>query len=99
MAEKQPEGAAILDAVYAVIQDRQQHPKDGSYTTYLLTEGVDKILKKVGEETSEVIIAAKNSDEGELVYEVGDLLYHLLVLLAAKGVAPEQIYAELRSRR
>ncbi len=99
MASQQLDGAAILDAVYAVIQDRQENPKEGSYTTYLLTEGVDKILKKVGEEASEVIIAAKNTDDNELVYEVGDLLYHLLVLLAAKGVTPEQVYAELRSRR
>lgn len=92
-------GPQILQEVYQVIMDRKVHPKEGSYTNYLLTEGLDKILKKVGEENAEVIIAAKNPDPDELVYEVGDLFYHIMVLLVAKGVKPQKIWEELKSRR
>jgi phosphoribosyl-ATP pyrophosphohydrolase len=82
-----------------VIRQRQKDRPEGSYTTYLFNEGIDKILKKVGEESAEVIIAAKNPDNSELIYEVGDMIYHLLVLLVEKGVDITEIFAELRSRR
>lgn len=89
----------MLEEVYAVIADRDAHPVEGSYTNYLLTKGIDKILKKVGEETAEVIIASKNPDEGELVYETADLLYHLLVLLYDKGIGLPKVAMELADRR
>ena len=73
-------------------------PKEGSYTNYLFDKGLDKILKKVGEEATEVVIAAKNGDTQELVYEMADVLYHLLVLLVEKGVPYEAILEELASR-
>lgn len=93
------EGPAILNELYEVITGRKETRPEGSYTSYLFDKGIDKILKKVGEETAEVIIAAKNPDNSELVYEASDLLYHLLVLLVEKGVDISEIYAELRSRR
>jgi len=89
----------ILNELYGVIADRKSNPKEGSYTCYLFDKGLDKILKKVGEEASETIIAAKNDGKSELVYEVSDLLYHLLVLLVEKGVTLEDIEKELKSRR
>ena len=88
----------IIERLYRVIGDRKENPKKDSYTNYLFDEGLDKILKKVGEETAEVIIAAKNIDRYELIYETGDLLYHLLVLLKEKNVAPDEIFAELSRR-
>jgi phosphoribosyl-ATP pyrophosphohydrolase/phosphoribosyl-AMP cyclohydrolase len=91
--------AKILHEVYDVIVDRTVNPKEGSYTNYLFTKGLDKILKKVGEETAEVIIAAKNKSKEEITYEVSDLMYHLMVLLVERGVALEDIYAELKGRR
>ena len=91
--------AEILKEVYAVIMDRKVHPKEGSYTNYLFTKGVDKILKKVGEETAEVIIAAKNNSKEEIRYEVSDLMYHLMVLLVERGLTLEDIYGELKGRR
>lgn len=91
-------GPQVLQQLYAVIVGRKHNPKPDSYTNYLLHEGLDKILKKVGEEASEVIIAAKNVDNGELIYEAGDLLYHLLVLLVNKGIELEEIWQELSSR-
>lgn len=97
-----PGGAQLgemLDLVYRVIMDRQEKRPEGSYTTYLFAKGLDKMLKKVGEETAEVIIAAKNNSRDELSYEVADLLYHLLVLLVHQGVSLERIAAELRNRR
>lgn len=90
---------SVLTELFAVIKGRKEHPVEGSYTSYLFDKGLDKILKKVGEETAEVIIGAKNSGTEELVYEAADLLYHLLVLLAEKGAEPEDVYRELRSRR
>ena len=93
------EGPAILLELMEVIRQRQKDRPEGSYTTYLFNEGIDKILKKVGEESAEVIIAAKNPDNSELIYEVGDMIYHLLVLLVEKGVDITEIFAELRSRR
>lgn len=89
----------ILEEVYQVIRDRQANPKEGSYTTYLFQEGINKILKKVGEEAAEVIIAAKDPDDEPLIYESADLLYHLMVLLAERGLHPGQVLEELQRRR
>lgn len=92
-------GPGILYELYEVIQDRQAKKPEGSYTAYLFEKGLDKILKKVGEESAEVIIAAKNRDKGEVVYESSDLLYHLLVLLVEQGIDLADIFLELKSRR
>ena len=89
----------MLDEVYAVIQDRQKNPQDGSYTNYLFDKGLDKICKKIGEEAAEVIIAAKNDRPAELSYEIADLLYHLSVLLVEKDINWDEIEQELRRRR
>jgi phosphoribosyl-ATP pyrophosphohydrolase/phosphoribosyl-AMP cyclohydrolase len=91
-------GPGILYELYKVILDRQTKMPESSYTTYLFTKGLDKILKKVGEETAEVIIAAKNRSKAEVVYESSDLLYHLLVLLVEQGVTLDDIFAELSNR-
>lgn len=93
-----PAGPGILYELYNVIVDRQAKLPEGSYTTYLFTKGLDKILKKVGEENAEVIIAAKNRSQAEVIYETSDLLYHLLVLLVEQGVELNDIFAELESR-
>jgi phosphoribosyl-ATP pyrophosphohydrolase/phosphoribosyl-AMP cyclohydrolase len=90
---------AVLDQLYQVIESRERERPSGSYTTYLFNEGIDKILKKLGEESAETIIAAKNDNRGRLVSEVADLLYHLLVLLIARGVSLEEIGKELEQRR
>jgi len=89
---------ATLAGLYARIEDRRAQRPAGSYTTYLFEQGLDKILKKVGEESAETIIAAKNGDAPALVAEVSDLLYHLLVLLVERGVTLEEIEAELSRR-
>lgn len=91
--------ASILQDVYNIIVDRKKNPKEGSYTNYLFEKGIDKILKKVGEESAEVIIAAKNKVEEEVIYEVADLLYHLLVMLVEQGIELDRIYDELHNRR
>jgi phosphoribosyl-ATP pyrophosphohydrolase/phosphoribosyl-AMP cyclohydrolase len=91
--------ASLLYELYDLIADRRANPKEGSYTNYLFEKGIDKILKKIGEEAAEVIIAAKNAGTDELRYEAADLLYHLLVLMNEKGLAPEELFAELASRR
>ncbi|SDJ85500.1 phosphoribosyl-ATP pyrophosphatase /phosphoribosyl-AMP cyclohydrolase [Natronincola ferrireducens] len=96
--EKNEGRAQILQDLYGIIEDRKANPKEGSYTNYLFDKGMDKILKKVGEETAEVIIAAKNPAKEELIYETSDLLYHLLVLLKEKEVPLEDIFQELQSR-
>ena len=88
----------VFQNVYDVITDRKEHPKEGSYTNYLFEKGLDKILKKCGEECSEVIIAAKNNDHNELVMEISDLLYHLTVLMVHQNVTVEDINAELEKR-
>jgi len=88
-----------LKELYGVAMDRKENPKEGSYTNYLFEKGIDKILKKVGEEGAEVIIAAKNGSESEIVYETADLLYHLSVMLADRGVNWDDVYAELSRRR
>ncbi len=90
--------SSILNEVYNVVVDRKENPKEGSYTNYLLDKGIDKILKKVGEETSEVIIGAKNPGTGEIRYEIADLLYHLSVLMVNKGLTWGEVYEELASR-
>lgn len=89
----------VLQEVYNVIADRKVNPKEGSYTNKLFENGIDKILKKVGEEAAEVIIAAKNSSKDELRYEVADLMYHLFVMMVEIGLKPDDIYDELKSRR
>ena len=86
-----------LNELYEIIKNRKAQPKEGSYTNYLFDKGLDKILKKVGEEATEVVIAAKNEDPQELIYETADVLYHLLVLLAEKNIPYEAIEAELAS--
>jgi phosphoribosyl-ATP pyrophosphohydrolase/phosphoribosyl-AMP cyclohydrolase len=83
--------------LYKVIIDRKKNPQEGSYTQYLFDKGIDKILKKIGEEAAEVIIGAKN-DKQELIYEASDLIYHLIVLLVNEGVTPAEIMEELRGR-
>ena len=90
---------AVLSELYALIETRKRERPASSYTTYLFDQGLDKILKKVGEESSETIIAAKNQDSEALVAEVSDLLYHLIVLMVERGVTLEQVCAELRRRR
>jgi phosphoribosyl-AMP cyclohydrolase / phosphoribosyl-ATP pyrophosphohydrolase len=90
--------AHILDRVARIVEDRAALLPEGSYTTYLFREGVDKILKKVGEETTEVVIAAKNAGEDELRSETADLLYHLLVLLRARDLPVEEVWRELEKR-
>jgi phosphoribosyl-ATP pyrophosphohydrolase/phosphoribosyl-AMP cyclohydrolase len=96
---QQSELGPLLDQLYELIQSRERERPAGSYTTYLFEEGIDKILKKLGEESAETIIAAKNDDDGRLTAEVSDLVYHLLVLLVARGVSLKQIAAELGQRR
>ena len=93
------QGPGILYELYDIISDRQEKMPEGSYTAYLFDKGLDKILKKVGEENAEVIIAAKNREKSEVVYEVSDLIYHLLVLLVEQGVELGDIFSELKSRR
>ncbi len=89
---------AILNKVYSQIINRRDNPKEGSYTNYLFDKGLDKILKKVGEETSEVIIGAKNKNKDELVYEMCDLIYHSLVLMVNEGVEIDDLKKELTKR-
>ena len=97
---KQDEDLGMLLAqLYKLIESRERERPDGSYTTYLFDKGIDKILKKVGEESAETIIAAKNEDAKPLVSEVSDLIYHLLVLLVARGVSLDEIRDELAQRR
>ncbi len=87
-----------LNDLYAIILDRKTHPQSGSYTCELLAKGEDEILKKVGEEAVEVILAAKSQGNPRLVEETADLLYHLLVLLAARELSPTDVEAELERR-
>ena len=91
--------SGVLHELYHVINDRKLNPKEGSYTTYLFEKGQDKILKKVGEEAAETIIASKNNDKNELISEMSDLWYHCLVLLANHDVSPSELMAELQKRR
>lgn len=88
----------VFEDVYAVIQDRKINPKEGSYTNYLFDKGVDKILKKVGEEATEIVIAAKNPNANEIKYEISDFLYHVMVLMVEKGVTWADITEDLAKR-
>lgn len=90
---------SVLFELYDVIMDRKDRPQEGSYTSYLFREGIDKILKKIGEESSEVVIAAKNEATRPFLEEVADLLYHLVVLLVEKGVTLRQVFEVLQERR
>lgn len=89
----------ILERLTAVTQDRKKNPKEGSYTNYLFDKGADKILKKVGEEAAEVVIAGKNKSKEEIRYETADLMYHLTVMLVDNGMTWDDIYEELERRR
>lgn len=96
------EGRSIRNVVHEIadeIKDRKENPVEGSYTSYLFLKGIDKVLKKIGEESAEVIIGAKNSDKSELSNEIADLLYHSLVLMEISGVTIEDVKAVLRERR
>jgi len=91
----------VLDEVYSVILDRKNNPKDGSYVTSLYRDpkGLDKVLEKIGEESTEVIIAAKNGKEKEIIGESADLMFHLMIMLAAKGIPLEKVREEFVRRR
>ncbi len=89
----------VIQGLYQVILDRRDHPQEGSYTCYLFEQGLDKILKKCGEECSEVIIAAKNGRNPETQEELCDLLYHLLVLMVEQDIRPEHLQEILEARR
>lgn len=91
--------SSVLHELYHIINDRKMNPLAGSYTTYLFEKGQDKILKKVGEEAAETIIASKNNDNNELISEMSDLWYHCLVLLANHDISPSELMAELQKRR
>lgn len=88
----------VFEEVFNVIKDRKIHPKEGSYTNYLFDKGIDKILKKLGEEATEIVIAAKNPNTNEVKYEISDFLYHMMVLMAEKDVTWEEITTELANR-
>lgn len=90
--------SAILRTLSDQIADRREHPVEGSYTNYLFNEGIDKILKKVGEEATETIIAAKNPDDDDLVGEAADLIYHLSVLFNERGISFDDVFAKLTER-
>ena len=87
-----------MEEILDVIKDRKIHPKEGSYTNYLFDKGIDKILKKLGEEATEIVIAAKNPNANEVKYEISDFLYHMMVLMVQKGVSWEEIAEELAKR-
>ena len=94
--EKNP--LKVLESVYDVIKERKEHPKDGSYTNDLLDKGIDNILKKLGEECTEIVIAAKNPQSEQIKYEISDFLYHCMILMVEKGVTWEEIANELAQR-
>jgi len=96
--EGEAEGEFSLDALMKVIEGRKIEKKEGSYTTYLFEKGIDKILKKVGEECTEVIIAGKANDKAETIYEISDLVYHVMVLMIEMGISLDDINKELASR-
>lgn len=87
-----------ISSLASLIKERKRNPKDGSYTNYLFEKGLDKILKKIGEESSEVIIGAKNNDKEETIYEIADLTYHILVLMSQMGILTDEVLSELKSR-
>ena len=87
-----------MEGLYALLKGRKETLPEGSYTTYLFQKGLDKILKKVGEESTEVIIAAKANDKAETIYEVADLCYHIMVMMVEMGISVDDIKKELASR-
>jgi phosphoribosyl-ATP pyrophosphohydrolase/phosphoribosyl-AMP cyclohydrolase len=95
----EPEIEGVLEDLYSLIEQRKEQRPEGSYTTYLFNSGLDKILKKVGEEATETVVAAKNADTGRLTSETADLLYHLMVLLVERGVELGDVIRELKDRR
>ncbi len=96
--ENEDIGYFTLEGLMKLIEGRKTEKKEGSYTTYLFEKGIDKILKKVGEETTEVIIAAKADDKKETIYEIADLTYHVMVMMIEMGISLDDIRAELASR-
>ena len=92
-------GENIISELYELILGRRENPVEGSYTNYLFSKGSDKICKKVGEEAFEVVIAATTNNKQDIIYELADLQYHLLVLMAEKGITPDDVYKELNNRR
>ncbi len=97
LLETEPEPFSV-EGLYSLLRDRKENPEEGSYTSYLFEKGLDKILKKVGEESTEVILAAKAEDRAETVYELADLAYHILVLMVEAGIPVEEVKRELASR-
>lgn len=98
MSDKNSTNKSFLYELEALLQQRQKKRPEGSYTTHLFNEGIDKIAQKVGEEAVEVVIASKNRERGEVVYESADLIYHLLVLLVEQGIPFEEVVSELQRR-
>ena len=92
-------GENTIQDLYDLILGRRENPVEGSYTNYLFSKGSDKICKKVGEEAFEVVIAATSDKKQDIIYELADLQYHLLVLMAEKGITPDDVYNELKNRR
>ena len=97
--EEEEDLSDVMDVDQAVIIDRKKNPEQGSYTNYLFEKGEDKILKKVGEEAAEVVIAGKNRSKDEIRYEVADLIYHLTVMLVDNDMTWDDIYKEMKRRR
>jgi phosphoribosyl-ATP pyrophosphohydrolase/phosphoribosyl-AMP cyclohydrolase len=95
----EPQIEGVLSDLYRLIEERKEQRPEGSYTTYLFNSGLDKILKKVGEEATETVVAAKNPDAGRLTSETADLIYHLIVMLVERGVEFEDVVRELKARR
>lgn len=96
--DENAEQAFCLDDLMKLIEGRKTNPKEGSYTTYLFEKGIDKILKKVGEECTEVIIAGKGGDKAEAIFEIADLTYHIMVMMTEMGISLDEVRAELASR-
>ncbi|MDD7288983.1 MAG: bifunctional phosphoribosyl-AMP cyclohydrolase/phosphoribosyl-ATP diphosphatase HisIE [Clostridiales bacterium] len=96
--ESEENHAFTMDGLMEMLEGRKTNPKEGSYTSYLFEKGLDKILKKVGEESTEVIIAGKAEDKAEAIYEIGDLAYHVMVLMLELGITLEDVRNELASR-
>ena len=96
--DENAESAFCLDDLMNLIEGRKTTPKEGSYTTYLFEKGIDKILKKVGEECTEVIIAGKGGDRAEAIFEIADLTYHVMVMMTEMGISIDEVRAELASR-
>ncbi len=88
----------ILLAIYRIIQERKANPPEKSYTVSLMSKGIDAVLKKVGEEATELVIAGKGGEQEEIVYEAADLFFHALILLGYYDIEPEEVYQELRRR-